>query len=47
MKVYDKKVDIENQFTDWINSGDEERYEKYGNVLNMIEEAYEKIEKLI
>ena len=38
MKVYDKKVDIENQFTDWINSGDEIRYEKYGNVLNMIEE---------
>ena len=26
MKVYDKKVFIENQFTDWINSGDEERY---------------------
>ena len=23
MKVYDKKVAIENQFTDWVNSGDE------------------------
>ena len=46
MKVYDKKVAIENQFTDWINSGDEERYAKYGNVLNMIEEAYEKNRKI-
>tara|TARA_B100001741_G_scaffold46346_1_gene34238 strand:- start:11946 stop:14327 length:2382 start_codon:yes stop_codon:yes gene_type:complete len=41
MKVYDKKVEIENNFTDWVNSGGEERYEKYGNALNMIKEAYE------
>ena len=41
MKVYDKKVEIENKFTDWVNSGDEERYEKFGNTLNLIEEAYE------
>ena len=46
MKVYDKKVEIENNFTDWVNSGDEERYEKYGNVLNMIKEAYEQNRKI-
>ena len=41
MKVYDKKVEIENKFTDWVNSGDEQRYEKFGNTLSLIEEAYE------
>ena len=41
MKVYDKKVEIENKFTDWVNSGDEQRYEKFGNTLNLIKEAYE------
>ena len=41
MKVYDKKVEIENEFTDWVNSGDEQRYEKFGNTLSLIEEAYE------
>ena len=46
MKVYDKKVEIENDFTDWVNSGDEERYEKYGNVLNMIKEAYDQNRKI-
>ena len=40
MKVYDKKVEIENKFTDWVNSGDEQRYEKFGNTLNLIKEAY-------
>ncbi len=29
MKVYEKKVEIENKFTDWVNSGDEQRYEKF------------------
>ncbi|MBT6699934.1 MAG: S46 family peptidase [Flavobacteriales bacterium] len=41
MKVYDKKVEIENKFTDWVNSGDEQRYEKFGNTLNLIKEAYD------
>ena len=41
MKVYDKKVEIENKFTEWVNSGDEQRYEKFGNTLNLIKEAYE------
>ena len=45
MKVYDKKLDLQDQFTEWVNSGDEIRYEKYGNVLNIIKEflQYEKI----
>ena len=48
MKVYDKKIDIQDQFTEWVNSGDEIRYEKYGNVLNIIEENFmSRIKKLI
>ena len=46
MKVYDKKLDLQDQFTEWVNSGDEIRYEKYGNVLNIIKEAYEQNEKI-
>jgi len=46
MRVYDKKVEIENEFTDWVNSGDDERYEKYGNTLNLIEDAYEQNRKI-
>ena len=46
MKVYDKKIAIQDQFTEWVNSGDENRYEKYGNVLNIIEEAYEQNKKI-
>jgi hypothetical protein len=46
MKVYDKKVEIENKFTDWVNSGDEQRYEKFGNTLNLIEEAYDQNREL-
>ena len=41
MKVYDKKVDIENQFTDWINSGDEERYANW-KCSKYDRETYEK-----
>ena len=40
MKVYDKKLDLQEQFTEWVNSGDEIRYEKYGNVLNIIEVSF-------
>ena len=46
MKVYDKKVEIENEFTEWVNSGDDERYEKYGNTLNLIEDAYSSNKKI-
>ena len=46
MKVYDKKLAIQDQFTEWVNSGDDSRYEKYGNVLNIIEEAYEQNKKI-
>ena len=46
MKVYDKKVEIENEFTDWVNSGDEQRYEKFGNTLSLIEEAYDQNREL-
>ncbi|HJM16570.1 MAG TPA: S46 family peptidase, partial [Flavobacteriales bacterium] len=46
MKVYDKKVEIENNFTEWVNSGNEDRYEKYGNALNLIEQAYEQNRKI-
>ncbi|MAO71985.1 MAG: serine protease [Flavobacteriales bacterium] len=46
MKVYDKKLAIQDQFIDWVNSGDENRYEKYGNVLNIIEEAYDQNKKI-
>lgn len=38
--VYDKKLAIENQFQDWVNSGDAARKAKYGGVLNMFKEAY-------
>ena len=40
MKVYEKKLDIENSFTNWVNSGDEDRKIKYGNALKLIDEAY-------
>ena len=42
MQVYEKKVDIENHFREWITSGDEERFNKYSNALDLIEEAYDK-----
>ncbi len=46
MKVYDKKVEIENNFIEWVNSGDEDRYDKYGNALTLIEQAYEQNRKI-
>lgn len=38
-KVYDKKVALENDFTNWVNM-DEGRKAKYGNSLGMLAEAY-------
>ena len=39
MRVYDKKVAIENDFRAWI-AEDVTRYEKYGEALDLIESAY-------
>ncbi len=39
LKVYDKKVALETEFTNWVNA-DEGRKEKYGNALKLTEEAY-------
>lgn len=38
-KVYEKKVAIENEFTNWVNS-DSKRKAKYGNVLSEIEKSW-------
>ena len=40
LKVYDKKLAIENKFTDWVNA-DPVRKEKYGEALPDIAKAYE------
>ncbi len=40
LKVYDKKLAIENKFSDWVNA-DPVRKEKYGEALPDIAEAYE------
>ncbi|MEE2954403.1 MAG: S46 family peptidase [Bacteroidota bacterium] len=41
MKVYDKKLSLENTFRAWVNSGDSIRKNKYGDALEMIEESYD------
>jgi len=40
LKVYDKKAEIENKFTDWVNA-DKIRKDKYGEALPDIAKAYE------
>ena len=40
LKVYDKKLALENQFKDWV-AADEQRKEVYGNVLKNIYESYD------
>ena len=43
MKVYDKKVEIENKLRSWIDSSRNPNIkEKYGNTMQILEEAYEK-----
>ena len=42
LKVYDKKLAIENKFTDWVNA-DPDRKAKYGNALTDINEGYKKM----
>jgi hypothetical protein len=39
LKVHDKKVEIEDKFTDWVNES-ENRKARYGNALNLVEESY-------
>ncbi|MDG2263857.1 MAG: S46 family peptidase, partial [Flavobacteriales bacterium] len=45
MKVYDKKVAIEDEFRAWV-AEDEARMEKYGEALNLIESAYKTNQKI-
>ena len=40
LNVYDKKKEIEKEFTNWINR-DESRKEKYGKALDLIKKGYE------
>ncbi len=42
LKVYDKKLALENEFTDWVNENPE-RIAKYGEALADIETAYQAI----
>ncbi len=44
LKVYDKKVAIENQFNSWVNQ-DEARKAKYGNALKLLKEGYATLDK--
>ncbi|KAF0236662.1 MAG: Peptidase [Prolixibacteraceae bacterium] len=43
LKVIDKKQAIENDFTSWANS-DNQRKEKYGDALSMIENSFKNVE---
>ena len=40
MRVYEKKKAVEDNFRVWVASGDDKRQEKYGDALNLIEDAY-------
>jgi hypothetical protein len=42
-KVYDKKLNIENNFVTWANANDE-RKAKYGQAIDMIKDGYAKME---
>ncbi len=44
LHVYDKKVELENRFTNWVDA-DNARKEKYGDVLKMISDSYSTIDK--
>ena len=46
MRVYSKKLAIENSFENWVNSGDSLRAKKYSGVLAGLEKAYEKNKKI-
>ncbi|OPZ97918.1 MAG: Peptidase S46 [Bacteroidetes bacterium ADurb.Bin408] len=44
LNVYEKKQKLEKDFTDWVNASDE-RKNKYGQALKLIEEGYTEMEK--
>lgn len=44
LKVYDKKLAIEEEFQTWVNSSDSKKG-KYGKALSLIEKAYEEMNK--
>ncbi|MBK7129321.1 MAG: S46 family peptidase [Crocinitomicaceae bacterium] len=44
--VYDKKLAIEKEFTNWVNQ-DEGRKEKYGNVISDMESSFAVLEKYV
>ena len=46
MRVYSKKLDIENSFENWANNGDSVRAKKYSGVLTELKKAYEKNKKI-
>ena len=46
MRVYDKKVETENMLKLWIDSANTDIKEKYGNTMQILEEAYEKNTKI-
>jgi hypothetical protein len=46
MRVYSKKLAIENSFKNWVNNGDSVRAKKYLGVLTELEKAYEKNKKI-
>ena len=46
MRVYSKKLAIENSFENWVNNGDSVRAKKYLGVLTKLEKAYEKNKKI-
>mgnify|MGYP003310312926 CR=1 FL=1 len=46
MRVYDKKVETENMLKLWIDSANTDIKEKYGNTMQILEEAYEKNTKV-
>ena len=45
MKVYEKKLDIENNFKSWVESS-EDLQKKYSSVLPMLEDAYKRNKKI-
>jgi len=45
LSVYDKKKQLEKDFTEWLNQSSE-RKEKYGNALSLIEEGYKEMDNL-
>ena len=46
LKIYDKKKELEDEFTEWL-SQDDERQKKYGNALPLIKNAIEKRQTLL